>query len=445
MTASGDGSKRSIVRLKKSIVEEVPRPAAGKRSAVWDVEVKGFGVRVTSNGVRTYVLRYRMGGRDAPQRFMTIGEHGSPWTTDQARRRALELLGQVRLGMDPAGARGRARDEAAASEDRRAARMFDVLADRWLERHVRRGNLRSVKDIEGVVRRDLKPAFAGRTIDEITKENVSDALELIGDRSESAANKAHKWLRQMYNWFIEKGLLERSPLDRMGQPFNEDSRTRVLGLLELVLVWVTVESIPEPFRSFYRVLILLGQRLREVANLSWAELDLDTGEWLLPAARTKNKQEHVIPLPAMAIAILHDQADGLLKPRGPVFTTDDVVGISGFSKLKQAVDEALAALLADHPAALELIDGTFEDWVVHDLRRSLATGCQAMGVQMEVTEAVLNHVSGRRGGLRGIPEGSRGGRRTYAGLRRSQPGSGLVRSASAAGGGRAAGRRHPRE
>ena len=395
-------SNRSTVRITKSTVEGLSRPAPGGRSVLWDAEVKGFGVRVTSSGMRTYVLRYQIGGRDAPQRQVTIGQHGSPYTADQARRRAVELLTLVRSGVDPLGERERAKDGAAADAERRAARMFNVLADRWVQRQVKATGMRSAKDIEGVIERDLKPAFAGLTVDEITREKVGDELEKIGNRSGAAANKSHKWLRRLFNWLIEKGVIEHSPVDRIKRPFPEGSRNRVLSLLEVVVMWVALDAMPDPFRTFYRLLILLGQRLREVANMPWSELDLEAGEWLIPAARTKNKIEHALPLSDQAIALLVAIKGNRAAPVGPVLTTDGRVGISGFSKMKEALDEHVATLLARHPEASANTGAALPDWVVHDLRRTLATGCQALGFPVEVTEAVLNHISGRMSGVRGI-------------------------------------------
>lgn len=159
---------------------------------------------------------------------------------------------------------------------------------------------------------------------------------------------------------------------------------------------------PKPFRSFYPLLILLGQRLREVSNLSWGELDLEVAEWLLPAARAKNKREHLVPLPDAALAILNARNDRGGGAGTPVFTTDGVVGISGFSKMKEALDAKVAEVLAAHPEAAADLGAQLADWVVHDLRRTLATGCQAMGFPLEVTDAVLNHVSDRETGTRGV-------------------------------------------
>lgn len=140
-------SRRSVTRITKSSVEALAVPPPGGRTVLWDAEVKGFGVRVSSGGDRTYVLRYQVGGRDEKQRQVTIGRHGSPFTAEQARRRALEILTAVRSGSDPAGERASAQQAKAAEDDRRAERMFDVLADRWFDRHVKGNGLRSVKDV----------------------------------------------------------------------------------------------------------------------------------------------------------------------------------------------------------------------------------------------------------------------------------------------------------
>ncbi len=227
-------------------------------------------------------------------------------------------------------------------------------------------------------------------------------LDAIGARSEPAANKAHKWLRAIYNWLIEKGHIDRSPLDRMGPPYKDTERTRVLRLPELVMLWIALEGIGEPFRSFYRLLILLGQRLRETAGVPWDEIDLDADDWLLPRKRTKNANDHLVPLSPQAAKLLEAMQPKAVLRRGPVFTTNGLVGISGFSKAKAAVDEAIAKLITSDERARALVGEGIEPWVVHDVHRSLATGCQAMGVALAHTEAILNHVSGKRAGVVGI-------------------------------------------
>ena len=118
---------RSVGRIGKSSVEAIRPPAKGSRAVLWDTEIRGFGVRVTSNGRRTYLLRYRMGGRESPQRSVTIGQHGSPWTAEQARRRAFELLASVRSGVDPANERQSAKDQADPGRAELASRCRQPL------------------------------------------------------------------------------------------------------------------------------------------------------------------------------------------------------------------------------------------------------------------------------------------------------------------------------
>ena len=383
-------------RLSKSALDEMPLPDAGKRTMVWDAELRGFGVRLSANGVKTYLLRYRMGGRDTPVRTITIGHHGSPWTLEQARKRAAELLTQVRSGRDVVAERHLEQERARADADIREKRLFSVMADVWFKKHVERNSLRSHVDIRGVLDRDLKPSLGHKAIDEISKRDVTEALDKIGERSGAAANKAHKWLRQIFNWLTGRGEIAHSPLEGISRPFPEDSRTRVLTLGEVVVLWVALDNVSEPFRSFYRFAILLGQRLRENANAPWTEFDLELGDWLIPKARTKADRDHLVPMNEQAIELIEDLWPDPARRVGPVFTTNHKVGISGFSKLKEAVDTEIDALLTRSNDARALAPNGFPSWVVHDLRRTLATGCQGLGIDMAHTEAVLNHAVGRK-------------------------------------------------
>lgn len=394
--SSAGRRKRSTARITKSRVDAEPLPPKGGRTILWDGELKGFGLRIVASGTRTYILRYRMGGRDTPIREITIGQHGSPWTVDQARRRASELLMQVRSGRDLVAEREAASQRSQADEGAREKRMFGVMAEEWFRKHVERDGLRSQRDIRGVLDRDLKPAFADKTIDEITKKDVTDALDTIGERSGSAANKAHKWARQLFKWLKdERGEIAHSPVEGVKRPFPEPSRTRVLSLPELVVLWVALEGLSDPFSSFYRLLILLGQRLREAANAPWSEFDFEAGDWFLPRARTKADRDHLVPMSEQAIELLEDLEPIPSKRLGPVFTTNGKVGISGFSKLKVQIGEQIEKLLGENEKARELAPDGIADWVIHDLRRSLATGCQGLGIDLTHSEAILNHAFGK--------------------------------------------------
>lgn len=133
-------------KITKRAVDAVVAPPQGSnaRTYLWDDEVKGFGLMVTDKGHRSYVLQYRIGGRSGQTRRVTIGKHGSPWTPDSARKRALELLEQIRRRIDPFDAE-RARMEAERERQRLAAEAeavastlaFSVFADRFIDRYAK--------------------------------------------------------------------------------------------------------------------------------------------------------------------------------------------------------------------------------------------------------------------------------------------------------------------
>lgn len=385
-------SEPRTVNITKSFVSSLKMPAPGaSRVNHWDGRIKGFGVRVYASGRIAYVLQYRMEGR-GPTRTFTIGTHGSPWTPEGARRRALDLLESVRRGVDPGAARvGNAGDaEGAAS----ALHDFDAFLDRYLALHVLANGLRSLKDIQGTFDRDVRPAFRGRSVLEITKQDVKDMRTRIGERSRSAANKAHKWLNAAFMWGIEHDVLEASPMIALSRPFPEPARQRRLADWEVALVWSVLVHVNAHFAMLVRMLIVTGQRLREVAGIAWEEIDLERGEWMIPGSRTKNKQVHMVPISTLFRRLLEAvQPDPLLRS-GLLLTTTGTTPISGFSKVKELMDELVAGALAD-PMWRRHRD--FAPWVLHDCRRTFSTGCGELRIPIQHAEAVLNHRSGVNG------------------------------------------------
>jgi len=146
-------------------------------------------------------------------------------------------------------------------------------------------------------------------------------------------------------------------------------------------VWLAAGEVGHPYAGIVRLLILTGQRRNEIAGLRWAEVDPEEPALHLPAARTKNGHAHDVPLCAQALSIL----DGL-PHLGDLAFTIRRKPITGFGHLKEKLDAASGVT----------------DWTLHDLRRTVASGLQRLGVRLEVTEAVLNHRSGSTAGIVGV-------------------------------------------
>jgi integrase len=142
-----------------------------------------------------------------------------------------------------------------------------------------------------------------------------------------------------------------------------------------------------PFGPVVRLLILSGQRRSEIAGMHWQEIDFEKRVFTLPKERAKNGAEHAVPLSSAAIAIL-ESVPRIASKTGLVFTTNGKSPVDGFGSAKVRLDASLP--------------GSMPSWVLHDLRRTFASGCARLGIGLPVVEKLLNHTSGSFRGVTGI-------------------------------------------
>jgi integrase len=199
---------------------------------------------------------------------------------------------------------------------------------------------------------------------------------------------------------MRQGLTEHNPVLGTEPPAAETEGSRVLTPEELAIVWRACGEAGE-FGTIVRLLMLTGQRREEVAGLEWAELDLDRALWVIPSARTKNKLEHEVPLPRQAVALLPEKREG----RAHLFGRGKKGGFSGFSRSKARLVESIAKRRAREvghdPAKVDLEKWKLPAWTLHDCRRTAGTCMHEIGVEPHIVEAILNHVSGHKGGVAG--------------------------------------------
>jgi integrase len=171
-------------------------------------------------------------------------------------------------------------------------------------------------------------------------------------------------------------------MEGMPRPAVAAKRERVLADDELEAVWRAAEQLGAPFGPAVQLLILTGARREEIGRLRWSEIQ--DGQICLSGDRTKNGQAHSIPLSVPALNIIGGikRIDG----SGFVFTFNGKNPIVAWPKAKSRLDQ----------------HARIAPWRIHDLRRTTATGLQKLGTGLQVTEAVLNHVSGSRGGIVGV-------------------------------------------
>lgn len=365
---------------------------------LWDNEIKGFGLKLTPSGGRTYIFQYRMGGRASKVQRHTIGAHGA-WTPDQARKEAKRLSHIVDRGEDPGFIKREKRHAAIDLAFSAYAERFiaEYLASEWKGGH---------ELAAGLLRREAMPVLKDRPLTEIRRSDISTIMDRMADRPASRRN-AFAALRRLLRWAVSRGDLPQSPMSEMEPPPAPVSRDRVLDDVELTVVWHAANKLGYPFSSFVRLLILTGQRREEVAGMTWAEVKRADGRWTIPAQRSKNGIAHDVPLSAQVIEILgaiskqQGNKRDVWPSSGYIITASGDKPARGFSVAKTRLNRFCTQMIKQ----LELTEfdkGELPSWRFHDLRRTCATGLQRLGVRFEVTEAVLNHLSGTRSGIAGV-------------------------------------------
>ena len=364
------------MKLTQRRIELLQCPEGKKDALVFDDEQRGLGVRVTASGAKSYLAQYALAG--AKRRIPLGSCDAIPLAA--AREATKVVMGEVAKGNDPAADR----KEAALRAGRKAAHdalTLEALLEQWDALHLadRRERYRA----EAV--RAIKIAFASSLKSpaaDLSRSTVVRVLDSLARQDKPAmASRTAAYGRAAYHWAVKRGSLAVNPFANLPQaPLAR--RERVLTNEELHAVWRATEE-PGPFNAIVRMLILTGQRREEAAGMTWGELDADLSTWSIPGRRAKNGVTHIVPLPSQAQAIL--RATPRREGTDLVFPGERGM-FSGWSKSKDRLDQRC---------------GIF-NWTLHDLRRTAATGLQKLGVRLEVTEAILNHVAGSRAGIVGV-------------------------------------------
>jgi integrase len=351
--------------LTDASVQKIKPPKSGVLE-VFDLGYPGLALRIGYGGAKSFEVFYRVGGK---LKRTTLGR----WP-EVSLAAAREAWRKTRESI--------AKGETPPTDRKTTTMLFEAVVEDWLRRDQSQNKQRSLYQASRAVERDLLPAWKSKRVDEISKRDVIELLDSISDRgSPVMAVRTQAYIRRFFRWCIERDILKADPTLGLPRASNGKSRERRLTDSELAKVLAATNSIGT-FGPVIRLLALTGARREEIAGLRWSEIDGDTIK--LEGARTKNSEAHLIPLSAPAKALL----DSMPRIAGSdfVFTTTGEKPISGWSQPKIKLDTASGVT----------------GWRIHDLRRTVATGMQKLGVTLQTVEAVLGHTSGSRGGIVGV-------------------------------------------
>jgi integrase len=311
-----------IAKLTKRTVD-ASTPEA-QRFVVWDAEMKGFGLRVEPSGVKSYIVRYRVGhGRAGRLKQGTIGRHG-PLTPDEARSRARAVLGEAAGGADPFGARA-----AKAAE-----LTLKALADRYLKEHVDKKRKPTTAAFYRIMlEKHVLPTLGSKSAASISRADIA-RLHLDLAEKPYVANRVLAVVGSLYSWAGEGGLVpeDTNPIKRI-EKYREQKRERFLIVAELERLGAAIrlaetEGVPRAPRTdkrapkeaardiisahaaaAIRLLLFTGARLREILHLRWEHVHLERQALLLPDSKTGRKTVLLNP-PALEVLAGLPKVDG---------------------------------------------------------------------------------------------------------------------------------------
>lgn len=364
---------------------EAAKPA-DKRQELPDPGLSGLYLVVQPSGAKSWALRYRYAGKP---RKLTLGK----WPVmglAAARAAASEAIEAVERGNDP-GATKRATKHARLEVQLSERDKIKTLLEQYGRLHL--SKLKTGHHVKRELERHVRAIWGERDIHDITKRDVIDLLDGIADSGRVVtANRVRAYLGKFLNWCVERDILDISPAMGVKAVAKERARERVLTDEEIRLFWAACTAEGQPWGHLGKLLLLTGQRLGEVVNMTDREVSGDL--WHLTADRTKNARAHDVPLSEAARDVL-GAVERVKGDAGYVFTTNGVSALRGYHKGRNHIAKRMIEIVSkERGEAVEI-----PHWTFHDLRRTAATGMARLGIPVRVTEAVLNHVSGTAGGI----------------------------------------------
>jgi integrase len=355
------------LNLTEKIIARMPAPdPSGKQTLHWDTTIKGLAVicsGVSNN--KTYVCQ-----RDLPNgktRRITVGAVNA-LTLDQARRRAADLLDDLRRGVDP------------------KTKVIDSTLRATLESYL-------------AARKDLRPAsvYVYRRIEHNLKpwldlplRQISDAMVEARHRSIVAevgsatggmvtANRAMRTFRILWNYASDRTpnmppnptrLLRR-------QWYREQRRERLVRDAELPGFYAAVRALPHPvIRDYLTLMLFTGLRRTEAARLRWENIDLARRVLTVPAIDTKPGKKLELPM--------SDYIFDLLVARR-------AVGNAGYVFPGKSAGWHIITTTAPLRAVAKACGVTVS---AHDLRRTFVTVAESVDISPMALKALINHTLG---------------------------------------------------
>jgi integrase len=373
-----------VVELAKSAI-----PTQGSR-IVYDMQIPGFGLRVTAAGAVAFVLNYYFEGKE---RRYTVGRWPE-WSADAARDEALDLRKEIKQGKDPLEERDRQELETARSE-RTVSTLAQDYLENYAETHKRPA---SVRDDRNMLRSAILPRLGTMELSAIKRRDV-ELLHKSLKGSPYKANRVLSLLSKMFSCAIASEWMTTNPAKGITR-YLETPRKVWLSKEQLNALKKALDKYSaQDAANAIRLLLLTGARPGELLSAEWTAFDLKKGTWNKPSCATKQKKDESVPLNAPALALLKEMFAH--KIGSPYLFPGQAE--QRLCKSRKSLKWAWMQISKTAGLARELkIQGKHRElsrWKpifrIYDLRHSFASHCVSNGESLYVVGKLLGHTQSR--------------------------------------------------
>jgi len=368
-------------KLTQTLIKGLAYQGDGKQKDIrWDNLITGFGIRIYPTGKKSFIISYRDKGK---KHLYTIGQYGKI-TLEQAREIAKKRFGDVADNKNPLLER---------KADRKKNKWTVRTAFKDFLNKYAKKRTKNWKEAKRIFEKDVFPAIGRKPIDEVDKDDILKILDKIENRGAGVmANRSLAHMRKFFNWCVERNLIAYSPAFKIAAPAPNPTRERVLTNYEVRDIWQASFKLGYPFGDLTRFLILTGQRRGETSAIRWQDYDEKKKLWIIPREFTKSDREHYVPLSEMAIEIINNTP----KMGEYIFTSSGDRPFENFSRSKNMLDTRVNQICKKTKLM------KINDWRIHDLRRTAASGMASLKTPPHVIEKILNHSSGIISGVAAV-------------------------------------------
>lgn len=385
--------KRLRYDPKKGRVEYLDPPLPGHGT---------FGVRINKT-CKSFIFLYSF--HNHPRR-LTLGTYPD-LSLAEARSKAAQAVELLKLGIDPG------QKKIVELTEYRTSPTFEEAVESYLE--WAKANKKSWAEDERMLRREFVPHLGRTKIRDVTRKQV---LALLDDKAKTAPVQANRLLaviRKMFNFCVEREIIDATPLVQIKRVAKETPRERSLNRHELLwfLHRLTEPSITQSTRFALLLSLMLAQRSGRIVGMRWVDIDLADDIWDRSGKFEKNDNPIAIPVSDDVRRILkylrerQIQKVVALDPerwansRVPPNPGPFVFPGRWLSKpqTQPSLNRAMRRFYDDYvkdkerveeESLLRVADG-YPRPTVHDLRRTATTHMSSRGLGKDVRSRILNH------------------------------------------------------